>query len=415
MAADGAGPGGDAAAASVRAACKRALADPHGAFWAVNPRIAEDAARRAGSPGALAGVTVAVKDCFDVAGLPTTCGVAGPPAPARHDAAAVARLSDAGAVAIGKTAMDPLGWSVGGQAPGFPPCVSPVDPRLSPGGSSSGSAVAVAAGLATIGLGTDVAGSVRVPASFCGIVGFKPAQQAIPLDGAESFVPAFDQAGVLAARVDDCVAAYEVLSGQPLGDVGFDGPLGVLTDFCDAADPAVAAVIERALRALERAGERLQPIGLGWRAEGFGRLLAAGIAGTWGERVDRDPERFSDDVRRSVEYGRGLERAELDRLGSAYQRARQRAEVRFAGLRAVVCPTVSIPVPDRDDASADVAAVTRLTRDFNALGWAAASVPAGRDAAGRPVGLQIAAPPARAREVLAVARIAERALAGVAA
>src|SRR5205085_11651682 len=126
----------------------------------------------------------------------------------RRDAAAVRLLETAGAVAIGKTAMDPLGWSTHGQAEGFPPCRNPIDPRLSPGGSSSGSAVAVAAGIVPLGLGTDTAGSLRIPAAFCGIVALKPASDQVPAEGCLPLAPSFDTIGVLGRSVRDCAAAH---------------------------------------------------------------------------------------------------------------------------------------------------------------------------------------------------------------
>jgi Asp-tRNA(Asn)/Glu-tRNA(Gln) amidotransferase A subunit family amidase len=143
-----------------------------GAFWALDPegarRTATMLARRSRghTSDPLAGSTVAIKDLFDVAGLPTTAGLRGNHRAAPSDSEAVRRFRSAGAIPIGKTAMDQLAATTGGQAPGFPPCLNPIDLALSPGGSSSGSAVAVAAGVVRIALGSDTAGSIRVPAAF---------------------------------------------------------------------------------------------------------------------------------------------------------------------------------------------------------------------------------------------------------
>jgi Asp-tRNA(Asn)/Glu-tRNA(Gln) amidotransferase A subunit family amidase len=126
--------------------------------------------------------------------------------------------------------------------------------------------------------------------------------------------------------------------------------------------------------------------------------------------VDADPDAFSSDIVQSVEYGRAIPRAEVDRLHTELDGARTRLAARFASVSAVVCPTVPGPVPDRDPGP-EVEPATRFTRDFNALGWAALSLPAGMDSGGRPVGLQFAAPPSARLSVLDLAAVAERAFA----
>ena len=211
------GPSGAQTLETVAAALARAEdAGDLGAFWRLDregaTRQAERVQRAADDGLPLAGTPVAVKDLLDVKGLPTTAGVRGDHPAARADAEAVRRLRIAGAVPIGKTAMDPLGCTTGGQAPGFPPCVNPVDERLSPGGSSSGSAVAVAAGVVPLAIGTDTAGSIRVPAAYTGVVGFKPARTAVPRRGCVRVMPGFDAIGVLARSVSECVAGYGALA-----------------------------------------------------------------------------------------------------------------------------------------------------------------------------------------------------------
>ena len=125
--------------------------------------------------GPLGGVPVAVKDNYEVAGVPSTLGLAAPLARAPStDAEAVARLRGAGAIVIGTTAMDQLAWSMNGTAPDRPELENPAAPGRVTGGSSGGSAAAVAAGIVPVALGSDTAGSVRVPAAWCGVLGFKP-------------------------------------------------------------------------------------------------------------------------------------------------------------------------------------------------------------------------------------------------
>lgn len=225
----------------------RARADL-GAFWAIGTERAQRRAADLDAGGAserpalpLSGMPLAVKDNLDLAGLPTTGGLRGEHPAAKTDAAAVTRLENAGAIAIGKTAMDPLAWSTHGQADGFSPCVNPIDAQLCPGGSSSGSAVAVAAGIVPLALGTDTAGSLRIPAAFCGITALKPALGDVPAEGCLPLAPSFDTIGVLAGSVSACATAYEALAGRSVALPESDqGTVGILTDLFEASDPSVA-------------------------------------------------------------------------------------------------------------------------------------------------------------------------------
>jgi aspartyl-tRNA(Asn)/glutamyl-tRNA(Gln) amidotransferase subunit A len=376
-------------------------------FWARDEEGELEAARtvdRSLADAPLAGVAVAVKDCIDVAGLPTTGGVRRPTGPAAEDAVVVRRLRRAGAVPFGKTAMDQLAWTVHGRAPGFPPCRNPGDPRLSPGGSSCGSAAAVAAGVTPLALGTDIAGSVRIPAAHCGVVGFKPAPPPVPLEGCMRFAPSFELVGVIGRSVRDCARAYEVLAGESfVRDGGQPARLTLLDDLFEEADPATAAVCEELTAAVDRTGERLD-----WRPSGFGRVLAAELARTWGDAVDREPALFTEDVRRSVAFGRELDDGSYCEALDSFTRACRDAAGRLSMHEVVASPTVPGPVPLAGDPP-DVGRDTRFTRIFSALGWAAVSLPAGHDSDGRPVGLQLAASPGREAALFAVAAALERA------
>jgi Asp-tRNA(Asn)/Glu-tRNA(Gln) amidotransferase A subunit family amidase len=384
-----------------------------GALWVVDGDGARRAASRVderraeGRPtGSLAGLPLAVKDCFDIAGLPTSGGVIAEHGPARSDAEAVRRLRAAGAVPLGKAAMDQLGWSLGGIAPGFPVCRNPVDPALSPGGSSSGSAVAVAARIAALGLGTDVAGSIRVPAAFCGVVGLKPPAGAIPMEGALAFVPSFDLAGVIASTVPACVAAYAVLAAIRPPHVATPDRVGLLEDHLERADPDVAAIVERGASRLEQAGLHIEPARLDWTPAGFGRLLAAELARTWGPEVSRSPDRFTDDIQRSVAHGHDVGDAELAGLRRELARSAREVEGRLGAWDVLIGPTVPVPVPPLDRPGT-VAELTHCTRPFSVLGWPALSVPGGADGRGRPVGIQLASSPRRFGNLIAVAAALE--------
>jgi amidase len=171
----------------------------------------------AGAPsGPLAGCTLAVKDLFDVAGTVTGAGnpsfAAGRP-PATHNAAAVQALVDAGASVVGKTITDELAYSLNGTNVHFGTPVNVAAPGRIPGGSSAGSAAAVAAGLVDLALGTDTGGSIRVPASYCGIVGWRPTHGAISLDGVVPLAPSFDTVGIFCRTTATLRDAADALLG----------------------------------------------------------------------------------------------------------------------------------------------------------------------------------------------------------
>jgi aspartyl-tRNA(Asn)/glutamyl-tRNA(Gln) amidotransferase subunit A len=294
-------------------------------------------------------------------------------------------------VAIGKTAMDPLAWTTHGQADGFPPCVNPTDPVLSPGGSSSGSAVAVAAGIIPIALGTDTGGSVRIPASYCGVVGLKPAFGEVSLEGCLPLSSSCDTVGVLGTTVGGCAAAYGALvGGSPtVGDVPSAGTsIGVVTDLLEASDPAVAEVCARAIRALEQSGAALEEVKLEWWAPQLGLLWSVEFAAAWGARADADASRFTPDMLTTIERGRATPTVRYEEVRAEIRAAREQLERRLGRFAALLSPTVPVPVPAVEEE--DVAVSTRFTRIFNALGWPALSVPCGRDRQGRPVGMHVA-------------------------
>lgn len=405
------------AAELIDAALSRATtASELGAFWALDAalalRAADAAAARAaaGEPLSLAGVPVAVKACFDVAGLPTSAGVRELETLPRSDAAVIRRVRRAGGVPLGKTAMDQLAWSTAGRAPGYPAVRNPVDRRRSPGGSSAGSAVAVAAGIVPLALGTDTAGSVRIPASYCGVVGLKPARRALPRAGCLSIAPSAESPGVLARSVADCRRGYEAMRSRRLerGDASAPLRIGRLDDLFDAAAAPVAGACDDALAAIE-GRHVIEATQLAWRPAGFGRLLAADLAATWGEQIASDPGRFTAAILASAQLGRQVGEAERRDILASFQRARRSLGRRLGALSVVASPTVPHAVPRAGEESVDDS--TRFTRPFNALGWAAISIPAGRDGDGLPVGLQLAAPPAHLGALWRAAEAIESAIA----
>jgi len=167
--------------------------------------------------GPLAGVPVAVKDMIDHAGRVTTCGSAFYRYQATTTAASIAALEAAGATVIGRTGMHEWAFGFSSENPHWGPVRNPWDPRLSTGGSSGGSAAAVAAGIVPIAVGTDTGGSIRVPSALCGTFGLKVTYGRIPLTGVFPLVPSIDSVGPIADSVENLSLAYSVMSGEPVG------------------------------------------------------------------------------------------------------------------------------------------------------------------------------------------------------
>lgn len=345
---------------------------------------------------------VAVKDAFAVAGMPTG---GGPPlAYPNRDAAAVTRLRQAGAVIVGKTAMHQLGWGMSGQTPGYPPCRNPLDPARQPGGSSSGSAVAVAAGIVPLSLGGDTGGSVRQPAAWCRVVGWKPQQGAIPRSGLAPLAPSMDTVGWFTTSVGDAMYVHTAIAGghlapaRSIGGVSFGLDMGVL----ERCEPAVAEALLSAARLLVDLGLERREVSTPGLPARLGPIYAAHLAEFWGEIVDADPEAFGADVRDGVEAGRNVKA--IDYLNAVDDRDRQRRS-RWRGADLMVGPTVPALPPLLTEPD-DVRRIGGLTRPYNLLDWPAVSIPAGGDAA---VGVQIAGPRGSERLILDVAAAFEAA------
>jgi aspartyl-tRNA(Asn)/glutamyl-tRNA(Gln) amidotransferase subunit A len=230
-------------------------------------RAAADAAdcrRKAGvTLGPLDGKIVSIKDLFDVAGEPTTAGslLRRSAAPAQADAVVVRRLRQAGAVIVGKTNMPEFAFDALGLNPHHGTPGNAVDATRIPGGSSSGAGVSVAEGTSDIAIGSDTGGSTRIPASFNGVVGFKPTVGRVPLDGAFELSFTLDSIGPLARTVADCAAADAVMAGTEAHAQVFSVaglrvaiPRGLLLEHLE---PGVAEAYERSLRQLEASGAQL--------------------------------------------------------------------------------------------------------------------------------------------------------------
>ena len=342
----------------------------------------------AGARGPLHGVPVAVKDVIDVEGLPTRGGSAVLDGdPAARDAPLVARLREAGAVVVGKTATHELAFGVT-----TPAAANPWDPDRSPGGSSGGSAVAVATGAAFASLGTDTAGSIRLPAAFCGVSGLKARHGALPMEGILPLAPSMDSAGAFARSAEDLAVVWSVLSGAPpAGDLG-GLRLGVPAPPADADDEIAAAVTEAvALLADEGAVTVTVPAWTAWErprgrtlvAEALDVHRAAGWYPARRERYGAEPLAYLESAERLSDAERATARQELADLAWLLRAA-------LAGVDVLALPTCAVAAPARDaDPRRAARELTPLCGPANAAGLAAASVPCGFTAGGLPIGLQL--------------------------
>ena len=262
------------------------IPDPVGAFcahgWCDMPPV---------DAGPLVGWTFGVKDLFDVAGVPTGAGspdwLRMHPPPSRT-APAVQRLLDAGAKLLGKTQTDELAWSLNGQNAHYGTPINTAAPERIPGGSSSGSAAAVAAGLVDFAVGSDTGGSVRLPASYCGIYGIRPSHGRIPIEGAVPLAPSYDTVGWFARDAARLAAVGRVLLADP-APAPAPARLLIATDLFARLAPPVRAALEPALEALQRLLGTARPVVLAgdalpaWR-EAFRLIQSAevwSVHGAW--------------------------------------------------------------------------------------------------------------------------------------
>ncbi|TCT06164.1 amidase [Aquabacter spiritensis] len=384
----------------------------------------QDALRRAGAaPSRFAGIPIAIKDLFDVAGQVTTAGsrVLADRPPASADAPAVARLRRAGFVAIGRTNMTEFAYSGLGMNPHYGDPRAPFERAVGrvSGGSTSGGAVAVADGMAHAALGTDTGGSCRIPAAFCGLVGFKPTARRVPLDGAFPLSPSLDSIGPLARSVACCAALDALLAGgepEPLAPLPVAGlRLLVPTNVAlDGLEPVVAEAFEAALRALARAGAILvsAPVPEFSAIAGInakGGFTAAECYAAQRQLLAEKGDGY--DPRVSVRIRRGADLSAADYLDMLAARRALIADaaVRLAPYDALVLPTAPLLPPPiaalaQDDAAyatANLAALRNPTL-INMIDGCAISLPIAATG-GAPVGLMLAGAGGADRRILAIA------------
>ncbi len=321
---------------------------------------ASDGLRRVGrSPGRYAGIPIALKDLFDIAGEPTPAGsaVLADAPPAAANAPVVARMLAAGFIPVGRTNMTEFAFSGLGINPHYGTPASPWDraARRIPGGSSSGTGVAIADGMAAAGLGTDTGGSCRIPAAFCGVVGYKPTARRVPIDGVLPLAPSLDSVGPLAPSVACCAAIDGILAGQTAGvpaPIGLRGLRFAVPDnmVLDDLDKTVAAAFDAALSALSAEGATIARV----RFDAFDDVpainakggFAASEAYAWHRGLlAAKGDGYDPNIRVRIARGEHLSAADYLDLRDARARSIARFDAATAAYDCVLMPTVPIVAP----------------------------------------------------------------------
>jgi aspartyl-tRNA(Asn)/glutamyl-tRNA(Gln) amidotransferase subunit A len=404
-------------AAHVTDQCLAAIADRNpsiNAFITVLGETARAQAREADAEiaagryrGPLHGIPVSIKDIVDVAGVPTT---AASRVRANHVAAAdstvVRRLRAAGAVLVGKNNLHEFALGTTNEDSAFGPARHPLDVNRSPGGSSGGSAAAVAAGMAYASIGTDTGGSIRIPSAACGLVGLKPALGEVPTDGVVPLSSTFDHVGPICRSVGDARILYDVLRGEPVRPAGSPRRprgirLGVLSGyFTKVLDPEVASSFESACTRLQDAGVELRDTTIPHAddiATIYVHIMLPEAAAFHAATLERCPDDYTTNVRLRLEMGRYI-------LAEDYVRAQHGRDVlghevdeALAGCDGLLLPTLPLPAPRLGTESVQIGGawypvrnvMLRLTQPFNITGHAAITIPCGNTADGLPIGAQI--------------------------
>ena len=367
--------------------------------------------------GPLHGIPIGLKDLIDTAGVRTTAASAvfANRVPV-EDAEIVKKLRAAGAVIIGKQNLHEFAYGGSSLISHFGPVRNPVNPEFVAGGSSGGSAAAVAAGMCYGAIGTDTSGSIREPAAFCGVVGFKPSYDFVSTRGIIPLSRSLDHAGPITRTVEDAAILLDAIteSGGVYQRSLNSNPASLKLAiprkyFFDDLDPEVASSIEAAIAHLKRAASSMREIEL--PIDNDRTLQSAEAYAFHRDMIKSHAELYDPETLRRIRSGEGITKAQYQQ--ALHELAHSRAEIAhvFEDIDILIMPTTPIAAPRISDLMKDQdllrpaeLVMLRNTRPPNVWGLPAISVPCGVTSAGLPIGLQLVGPPGGDAQVLAIAR-----------
>ena len=388
-------------------------------------RHADEEQRKGIDRGPLHGLPISIKDLIDIAGQPTTAGsqvlvdnIA------TADAPVITRLREAGAVLIGKTNLHEFALGTTCEDSGFGPVRHPLDPARSPGGSSGGSAVAVAMGMSAMSVGTDTGGSIRIPSSVCGLVGLKPSLGDVPTTGVVPLSTTFDHVGPLARNVADAAALWRVLAARPRDIVAPPDArwlrLAVLDGhFLKPLEPSVREAFDRTVDALRNAGVSIETRSLAATStilDVYVRVVLPEAAAWHAKYLDERGDRYRPAVRARLLAGRDFTAVDYLSARESCEAFRVSVDLALHGVDALLLPTLPIVAPliGQDDIVMDDvrvpvrAAMLRNTQLFNMTGHPAITLPMRMPADALPAGAQLVGSLDRTSTLLAMAASCEK-------